>query len=213
MDAAFGYADACGGNFFRQAECGFEIDFEGPQIAAVDADQVAAGIERALQFGSSCASHKTSRPCARAIPASATSSFWSRAATISRMASAQFARASTIWNSSTMKSLRRQGRELRPRLGADSRASPEKTVRRSTPTARPRPLLEIAREFGGFEIGANQPFEGEAFFSSAITATAIPSCALRGAAGREIRAECAPRPRVPALAGRSRAGFAKRAGA
>ena len=49
-NAAFGHADAGGGYFFCEPECGFEIDFEGAQIAAVDADQVTAGIECALQF-------------------------------------------------------------------------------------------------------------------------------------------------------------------
>src|SRR5713101_3883628 len=50
LDSALGYADASGGYFFGQPECGFEIDFEGAQIAAVDADQVATRIKRALQF-------------------------------------------------------------------------------------------------------------------------------------------------------------------
>ena len=39
-----------GWHFFHEPECSFEIHFEGPQIAAVDADQVTAGIEGALQF-------------------------------------------------------------------------------------------------------------------------------------------------------------------
>src|SRR5208282_2204589 len=49
-DSALGYADAGVGYLFREPECGFEIDFEGAQITAVDADQVTTGIERALQF-------------------------------------------------------------------------------------------------------------------------------------------------------------------
>src|ERR1019366_83915 len=49
-NAAFGHADAGGGYFLCEPECGFEIDFEGAQITAVDADYVAPGIERALQF-------------------------------------------------------------------------------------------------------------------------------------------------------------------
>ena len=51
MNSALGYADACGGNCFRQPQCSSQIDFEGAQIAAVDSDQVASGIEGALEFG------------------------------------------------------------------------------------------------------------------------------------------------------------------
>src|SRR5208282_429121 len=47
LNSTLSHADACRRHLFRESECGFEIDFEGPQITAVDSDQVAAGVERA----------------------------------------------------------------------------------------------------------------------------------------------------------------------
>jgi len=68
---------------FCQAECGFEIDFERLQIAAVDADQVAAGIERALQFRFVMGFRIRRRGLVRApLRPAQPVLFWSRAATI-----------------------------------------------------------------------------------------------------------------------------------
>ena len=50
MDSAFGYGQAFVGNFFGELQRGVERDFECAQIAAVDADQVTAGVESALEF-------------------------------------------------------------------------------------------------------------------------------------------------------------------
>lgn len=50
MDAALGYANTFGRNFLSQSKRGCQIDLERLQVAAVDADQVASGIQRALQL-------------------------------------------------------------------------------------------------------------------------------------------------------------------
>ena len=50
MNSAFRYADAVRRNLFSQAQCRCEIDFESFQVTAIDSDQVASGIESALQL-------------------------------------------------------------------------------------------------------------------------------------------------------------------
>ena len=99
-----------GGNARQQVERRLERDLERAQVAVVDADQR----RRRAQARGRARPRRALRPAppcrARArAPRSAASCASSSAATISRIASAPSARASAIWYSSTMKSLRSTG--------------------------------------------------------------------------------------------------------
>jgi len=121
------------------------------------------------------------------------------------MASAQLARASTIWNSSTMKSLRRQAGNCGGGLAQVVERALEKTVRRSTPTGRPRRRVRDRGEFVGFEsIESNLLRRGFFQFGNHGESGSVLGYAAKLGAKSARAWALAARSR---LAGRSRAGL------
>ena len=98
VDTALGYYQPVCGNMRQQIQRCVETRIERVQVAVVDADQRASKIKRPVQFGpvvylyQHIAGHL---PCR--LPQALRIWLSSSAATISRMASAPMARASTTW--------------------------------------------------------------------------------------------------------------------
>ena len=109
------------------------------------------------------------------------------------MASARCARASTIWYSSTMKSLRRQGilvaAEAISRFG---KAALEKGLVGEDGERGGSGALEIDGERSGIEVGADHPLRGRGFLQFGDDRRGLAR-RLRGGRVR-IRGECAARP-------------------
>src|ERR1019366_504750 len=101
-----------------------------------------------------------------------------------------------------MKSLRKQGRELLDEAWRKYSSEPWKNSSSVNTERAAAPACSRSRASSdGLKSARIKPLEGEAFFSSAITATAIRSCAIRRSAVRNPRGVCpaaaassAPRP-------------------
>jgi len=179
------------------------MDFEGAQIAAVDADQITTGVERSLQF-------RFVMRFAQNVEAerSCESSQRHQFLLIERGDNQQD-RIGAIC--SGLHNLKFIDDEILAQAGKGTagrgfaqivQRALENCSSVNTDQCGGASALEFPREFQRPEIGANQTFRRRGFFSSAITATAASSCATR-AVDSEIRAECAPPPRVPTRQGRS----------
>ena len=54
VDAAFADQERAGGHVFGESERGIQSDFEGGEIAIVDADEVGAGVDGGVEFAGGC---------------------------------------------------------------------------------------------------------------------------------------------------------------